>query len=158
MGAVSVTSSFLRVVLENEREDDFAAFRHQDVVGATGGLAVHAFDADAARGEYTDQLGMDKALPCACAEDDDIGRSRADLREVIRGQVIERARWPCDGGDFGQHDEAAGKAYRIDLNSGLVVGGNSLVMLGGGGVELHDAIDTWMGVNFRQLEEKDGAL
>ena len=158
MGTVSVTSSFLRVVFEDECKDDLAPFRHQDVVGAAGGLAVHAFDPDAARGECGDQPGVDETLSCACAEDDDIGRSCVDLREVIRIQVIERTWGPCDGRDFGQYDEAVGKVYRVDLNPGMVVGGDSLVMLGGGGVELHDAIDTRIGVNFLQLEEKDGAL
>ena len=157
-GFLYVPSIVGTIALEDEREDDLAAFAHQDVVRAAGGLAVHAFDTDAAGGKCADQLWMDKALPGPRAKDDDIGRRIGDLREMIRGQLVKSARWPDGRCDFRQNDQAMRKAYRIDFDAAIVVGRDSLVMLGGGGMELHDIVDKRMGVNFRQLEEKDGAL
>lgn len=148
----------LRLSFEDEGKHDFAAFRHEDVVGAAGGLAVHAFDADAACGKGADQSWMYKSLPDTRAEYDYVRRCRVDLCKMIGVQIVEGSRWPHDWRYFGKNYQAVGKTYGIDLDPCFVIGRDSLVVLGGGGMELHDAIDTRIDVNFRQLEEKDGAL
>ena len=82
--------------VDDQGQRDLAAFAHQDVVGAAGGLAVHAFDADAARRQAGDQARMDEALALAGAEDDHVrARPRRSARSGRRVRSSKRA--TCQG-------------------------------------------------------------
>ena len=68
---------------------------------------------------------------------DDIRRQGVDLREVLGGESIKSGDRPRRGRGFRQHHEAGAKAGEVDLDAGVVVGGDGLILLGGGGVQFH---------------------
>jgi hypothetical protein len=123
-----------------QSQRDLATLCHQNVICATGGLIVHAFHAYAARRQRGSQAWMDEALARAGAEDDDIRCNRIDLLEMFGRQRIEGCYRPGRGSDFRQNYQAVVERKQIDLDPILIVRGDSLVLLGTGGVKLHEGV------------------
>lgn len=129
-----------KLCVEYQGQRDLAAFCHQDIVGAAGGLIVHAFDPYAARRQWRSQAWVYETLARASAENDDIRCNGVDLFEMFDCQGVEGIHRPRCRGNFGQYDEAVVEREQIDFNPVFIISGNSLILLGACVVKLHDGM------------------
>ncbi len=67
-----------------------AAFFHQDIVGAAGGLRVHDFEADLRLRDSDYQAVIGKAELRAGAEQDDFGFVRQD---AVEASSLDETQW-----------------------------------------------------------------
>lgn len=119
---------------DNQRQCNLATFGHQDIVGAACRLIIHAFDADTPGGKRGYQLGMNKTLSCSSTENDDIRHGGIDLVDMRHCKCIERLDRPINRRNFRQHDQALRKVPGIDIDAGIVVTSDCLILLSGCGV------------------------
>lgn len=144
--------------VEDQCQSHLATFAHQDIVSSAGRLVIHAFNPDTASSEGRCQARMDESLSFSRSEYHNIGIGGIDLRKMLSCEALKRSRRPGNGRRFRQDDEAAGKTHCVDFDCLIIVASHGLIVLGRGGVELHDLVDPPADGDFRQLEEKDGAL
>lgn len=78
MHACAQSCSFV----EDQGKCDLPAFRHQNVIGAAGGLVIHAFDTYTAFSQRRDQPRMDETLFRTGAKNHDIRGRGVDLLKV----------------------------------------------------------------------------
>ena len=136
----SSSNSSFEFGFEYQCQRNLAAFGHQDIVGAAGGLIIHAFDAYASRGQGRRQARVYETLAWAGAEYDDIRRDCIDLFKMLGRQGVEGAHRPRSRADFGQDYQAIVVRDQVDFNPVFIVRGNSLILLGKGAVQLHDGM------------------
>ena len=99
---------------------------------------------------------MDEPLARAGAQDHDVRHGCIDLRKVLGSQLLEIGDRPGGWRHFRQYQQAVVKAPGIDFDPAIVVGGDCLILLGGGGMQLHGVDRRTQLICLRELRGKDG--
>ncbi|SCU75720.1 hypothetical protein CNECB9_2480019 [Cupriavidus necator] len=122
---------------EQQHRRHLAAFRHQDVVGAAGGLQIHGVHPDMAARQRRGQARVREAQPRAGAEQHHFGAEFHQLLEMRGLQVFEAADRPGPDFALGHDQDRVGVTDEVDLDVARPVGRDGIERLGLVGVEFH---------------------
>lgn len=110
-------------LVEEQCCGDLAAFGSKDVVGSTGRLQVHHFQADTGRSKGPEQGTRRKAQALAGAEQNDFRAQCQQLLHVSFAQGLRRCGRPFMNDRFRQQNQVFAMFLMVDCYVILTVGG-----------------------------------
>ncbi len=123
--------------VKEQRGSHFAAFGGKDVVGPTGRLQVHDFEADAGRGKRPEQGARWEAQMFAGTEQDDFSAQSEEYRHVSFGQRGRGGGGPLGNDLLRQQNQVFFVFFVVDRDISVTVGGEQVESGGVGHVKFH---------------------